>query len=423
MVVPALYLYPNFADRTQLANTSNIPSDIFRVYVLFEDVDNRDAGGGTWMKRYANTPDPVTSQFTQDSDNNWWIIDSVEVDDRTEITIPSNTSIGIGNINYMYAVVTGNTTISSFDNTPNRIRFLRFANNITLVHNISSMSLYGSNIVTADGDSATFVSSNTGVWQLTQYNRKAWSTSPTIPLEDTENTWTKTQNHANGIHFGTTTAANTHDLSRHIALFGSKYGFNVTGGALNYVSDTNHRFRLEDGTLLATLNSSGLDLQTVLALASGGTGASTALAAANNIGIKIESITPTITFDTPGDLNVTYHNQDGYFFTFNNQIAIFVMGINFTPTHTTSAGNFRILPNSSYSISAPSLGYGIFRTQGGSTIPTFPSGAHTTFTYVTNTTALGVAGQGSGVSSIFNTGHISSNTEYYFYTMGVTEIT
>lgn len=45
-----------------------------------------------------------------------------------------------------------------------------------------------------------------------------------------------------GINFGSVTASSTSDLSKHIALWGSSYGFNVTGSSLNYNSGGQHYF-------------------------------------------------------------------------------------------------------------------------------------------------------------------------------------
>jgi len=61
-------------------------------------------------------------------------------------------------------------------------------------------------------------------------------------------TWTNTQTFSNtitfsGVGFGTVTAASNTDLTKHIALYSTTYGFNVTASTLNYNSGSAHVFR------------------------------------------------------------------------------------------------------------------------------------------------------------------------------------
>ncbi|WP_210330830.1 hypothetical protein [Mesorhizobium sp. NBSH29] len=53
-----------------------------------------------------------------------------------------------------------------------------------------------------------------------------------------------------GISFGNTAATLQSDMTKHIALFGSTYGFSVTGGTLNYNSNGSHKFRIGDADIV-----------------------------------------------------------------------------------------------------------------------------------------------------------------------------
>ena len=61
------------------------------------------------------------------------------------------------------------------------------------------------------------------------------------------------------IDFGSTLAATNQDLSDHIALWGSTYGFSVTTGSLNYVcgASARHTFVKSDGTVMARIYDDG----------------------------------------------------------------------------------------------------------------------------------------------------------------------
>jgi hypothetical protein len=60
-----------------------------------------------------------------------------------------------------------------------------------------------------------------------------------------------------GVSFGSTVAPAATNLSRHLALWGTTFGFSVTDDTLNHVSSLDHKWYRANGTLLATLNSAG----------------------------------------------------------------------------------------------------------------------------------------------------------------------
>lgn len=77
-----------------------------------------------------------------------------------------------------------------------------------------------------------------------------------------------------GIDFGSEVAASITDLSRHIALWSTTFGFNVTSGKLNYVvaSGAVHSF-VVNGVEVAQVNSAGIQLAANNELSFSGTGA------------------------------------------------------------------------------------------------------------------------------------------------------
>jgi hypothetical protein len=72
----------------------------------------------------------------------------------------------------MYLTITGTTTITAFDNVAaGQLRYVRFSGALTLTHNATSLILpnNGSNITTANGDTAIFVSEGSGNWRCLMY--------------------------------------------------------------------------------------------------------------------------------------------------------------------------------------------------------------------------------------------------------------
>lgn len=60
------------------------------------------------------------------------------------------------------------------------------------------------------------------------------------------------------------------------------------------------------------------------------------------LGIEYGTFTPTVTFATVGDLSVTYAEQTGWYTKLPDKRYIAGVRLNFTPTFTTSSGEFRV---------------------------------------------------------------------------------
>lgn len=105
-------------------------------------------------------------------------------------TIASAGTIDIGLTLPTQITVTGTTTITSFGATAvaGTVKMLTFSGALTLTHNASSFILpTGGNIVTAAGDTATFLCLGSGNWRCTMYQRASGlavgGAQPTVPVQ------------------------------------------------------------------------------------------------------------------------------------------------------------------------------------------------------------------------------------------------
>jgi hypothetical protein len=128
--------------------------------------------------------------------------------------------------------------------------------------------------------------------------------------------------------------------------------------------------------------------------------------------------TPTMTFDTPGDLSVSYSEQAGQYYQLDDFMSVFY-DITAEPTYTTASGTLRINGLPSACVADPaSLGYqgpSFVSNVGAGTAITYPTGRTQCFTQTFNGSSQATpAAAGSGVAaSGFNTGNIPS-TESFF---------
>lgn len=85
-------------------------------------------------------------------------------------TLASAATTDLGTVGTQNVTVTGTTTITSFGTAANLFRRLVFSGILTLTHNATSMILPGAtNITTAAGDVASFVSDASGNWRCVAY--------------------------------------------------------------------------------------------------------------------------------------------------------------------------------------------------------------------------------------------------------------
>lgn len=129
-------------------------------------------------------------------------------------------------------------------------------------------------------------------------------------------------------------------------------------------------------------------------------------------GVTIEegTWTPEATFQTPGDLSVSYVQQIGTYVRIGDSVFITFVLI-FTPTFTTASGQFRI---SGLPVPVASDGLGSFQ-HGGANPVTYPAGVSTLLTVPTASVQQILAhGNGSGVLSPLTTTQVTSGVQRLF---------
>lgn len=92
----------------------------------------------------------------------------------SETYLASSSTCDLANANSLFVQITGTSTIASFGTAPNKVRFVRFAQSLTLTHNASSLILLGgASRTTAAGDCAIYTSDGSGTWRERAYFRAA----------------------------------------------------------------------------------------------------------------------------------------------------------------------------------------------------------------------------------------------------------
>lgn len=93
--------------------------------------------------------------------------------------VASASTCDIGATTTAIVRITGTTTITSLGTVANKLRFVTFAAALTLTYNATTLILPGAaNIVTAAGDTATFLSDASGNWTCLAYQRAAIPPAP-----------------------------------------------------------------------------------------------------------------------------------------------------------------------------------------------------------------------------------------------------
>jgi len=88
-----------------------------------------------------------------------------------ETEVASGAVTPIGGAKTSRVAITGTTTITAFDTVANRLRFVRFADALTLTHGASLALPGGVNVATEANDTALFVSDSLGAWRCAAYRR------------------------------------------------------------------------------------------------------------------------------------------------------------------------------------------------------------------------------------------------------------
>jgi hypothetical protein len=90
-----------------------------------------------------------------------------------EVSLASAATCDLG-AGSLFVQITGTTTIASFGTSANRLRFVRFAQALTLTHNATSLILLGgASRTTAAGDVGVYASDASGNWRERSYFRAA----------------------------------------------------------------------------------------------------------------------------------------------------------------------------------------------------------------------------------------------------------
>jgi hypothetical protein len=92
----------------------------------------------------------------------------------SEVSAASAATCDLGAAGSLFVEITGTTAIASFGMAANRLRFVRFADALTLTHNATSLVLLGhASRTTAAGDTGIYASDASGNWREINYARAA----------------------------------------------------------------------------------------------------------------------------------------------------------------------------------------------------------------------------------------------------------
>jgi hypothetical protein len=87
-----------------------------------------------------------------------------------EVSVASAATCDLGAANALFVQITGTTTITGFGSGTNKLRFVRFAQGLTLTHNGTSLILLGgANRTAAAGDVGLYASDGSGNWRERSY--------------------------------------------------------------------------------------------------------------------------------------------------------------------------------------------------------------------------------------------------------------
>jgi hypothetical protein len=114
----------------------------------------------------------ATGAFIVYVNGNW--LDWNSLISASEASIASAATCDLGAAGSLFVQITGTTAITSFGTGANKLRFVRFAQGLTLTHNATSLILLGGvSRTTADGDVGVYASDTSGNWRERSYWRAA----------------------------------------------------------------------------------------------------------------------------------------------------------------------------------------------------------------------------------------------------------
>jgi len=163
-----------------------------------------------------------------------------------EVSTASAATCDLGAANALFVQITGTTTIASFGTAADKLRFVRFAQALTLTHNAASLVLLGgASRITAAGDVGLYASDASGNWRERSYFRAAINPGDTATKSGGETLSGKTFSGATyfpgnsiidasgNIGLGTNTPGDRIETTGAIAISGlSSWVFNPSRGRL-----------------------------------------------------------------------------------------------------------------------------------------------------------------------------------------------
>ncbi|WP_436640028.1 DUF2793 domain-containing protein [Microbaculum sp. FT89] len=135
-----------------------------------------------------------------------------------------------------------------------------------------------------------------------------------------------------------------------------------------------------------------------------------ALTTGGAVAIEAGTWTPAVTFQTPGDVSVSYSTQTGTYIRVGDTVFVTFV-LSFTPTHTTASGQFRI---SGLPVTVASDGLGSFQ-HGGANPVSYPAGTSALLTVpVASHQNIVIVANGSGALGTLGTAEVTSGVARVF---------
>ena len=101
----------------------------------------------------------------------------------SETSLASATTCDLSSANALFVQITGTTTITSFGSSTNKLRYVRFAQALTLTHHASALILLGgASRTTAAGDVGLYASDASGNWRERSYFCAAAAPRPNVKV-------------------------------------------------------------------------------------------------------------------------------------------------------------------------------------------------------------------------------------------------